>query len=84
MTSTSKVNTLRPRNVQVSYKNACGATAPQSSILRERSNTTKYSRGKKALRFTNTESLFYTNSGDRLPSGAVSSVIYCHLLSHDH
>lgn len=72
---------LRPRNVQISYKGACGAPAPRSSLLHEHSNTTKHSRGEKAFKITNTESLFYTNAGDRLPSGVVSGVISCYLSS---
>lgn len=72
---------LRARTAQISYKNTCGATAPRSSLLQERSNTTKYSRGKKAAKITNTESLFYTNTGDRLPSGVVSGVIFFLIIS---
>jgi hypothetical protein len=74
--ASSKRDTLRPRNAQISYKNACGAPAPRTSLRERSSNTTKHSRGKKALKITNTESLFYTNSGDRLPSGIVSCVIF--------
>ncbi|KAF8797533.1 hypothetical protein BYT27DRAFT_7323634, partial [Phlegmacium glaucopus] len=69
MATTSKRDTLRPRNVQKSYKFACGAEAPPSNCLRECTKTTKTSRGKKALKLTNTESLFYTTTGARLPSG---------------
>jgi len=78
--ASSKRDGLRPRNAQISYRNPCGAPAPQTSLLHKRSNTTKSSRGKKALKITNTESLFYTNTGDRLPSGVVSGVIF--YLSH--
>ena len=74
--ASSKRDTLRPRNVQISYKNACGAEAPPSTLLRERTETKKTSRGKKALKFTNTESLFYTNTGARLPSGVVSNISF--------
>ena len=77
--ASSKRDGLRARNPQISYRNACGAPAPRTS-LHKHSNTTKSSRGKKALKITNTESLFYTNKGDRLPPGVVSGVIF--YLSH--
>ena len=76
MTSTSKCDTLWPRNVHVSYKYACGAEAALSTHFHECTKPTKTSRGKKAIKFTNTESLFYTTSGARLPSGVVSGVIF--------
>ena len=81
MASTSKRDTLRPRNVQKSYRYACGAEAPLSTRLRERTKTTKTSRGKKAVKLTNTESLFYTTSGARLPSGVISGVIFLLFIS---
>ena len=76
MASTSKRDTLRPRNIQKSYKYACGAEAPTSTCLREWTKNTKTSRGKKAVKLTNTASLFYTTTGARLPSGVVSGVIF--------
>jgi hypothetical protein len=81
MASTSKRDTLRPRNVQKSYKYACGAKAPLSTRLREHTKTTKTSRGKKAIKLTDTESLFYTTTGARLPSGVVSGVIFLLFIS---
>lgn len=74
--ASTKHSTLRPRNIQISYKNACGAPAPQSSLLKNSSNSTKNSRGKKALKITNTESLFYTHAGDRISSGVVSHFFF--------
>ena len=71
--ASSKRDGLRTRNTQISYRNACGAPAPRTSL---HSNTTKSSLGKKALKITNMESLFYTNNGDRLPPGVVSGVIF--------
>jgi hypothetical protein len=66
---------LRP-NVKKSYKNTCGAEAPQTSLLQRRSTTiSTKGKGKKAAKPTNTETLLYTQSGNRLPLGAVSIVI---------
>ena len=70
--------TLRPRNIKKSYKNTCGAPAPRTSLLQEHSNTTttKSTKGKKAAKPANTETLLYTTSGNRLPLGAVSSIVF--------
>ena len=74
--------TLRTRNVQTSYKFACGAEAPPSDCLHELTKITKTSRGKKALKLTNTDpSLFYTTTGARLPSGVVSGFIFLLFIS---
>ena len=66
---------LRP-NVKKSYKNTCGAPAPRTSLHQDHSNTTKNTTmNKKAAKPTNTQTLLYTTSGDRLPLGAVSSLV---------
>ena len=83
MDSTSRCATLRKRNVQISYKYACGAEAPPSTLLQECIKTTKTSRGRKGMKLTksNTEGLSYTNTGARLPSGAVSAIFFLLIIS---
>lgn len=73
---------LRP-NVKKSYKNTCGAPAPRTSLLQDHSTTTtNFTMDKKAAKPTNTETLLYTTSGNRLPLGAVSSFIFPFYLSY--
>lgn len=82
---------LRPRtgNIKKSYKNTCGSPAPRTSLFHEPSNIMiKSTKGKKPVPTTGktaSDTLIYTMTGDRLPLGAVSIIIfhYIYLTSHD-
>ena len=84
-------HTLQPRtaNIKKSYKNTCGSPAPRTSLLQlEEHSTTgmiKSTKGKKAPKPNNTDTLVYTITGDRLPVRTVSIIIFpsIYLTSHD-